>query len=794
MKPCEKYKLKNLIRAIFIYLIIGIILFIFCKDLSHFKLINFDIISVQILEEYFLSFMVLLSTMALIYFYLGVKSKKILVFTMLSIFYLGYRITDIMFILNVKLDKSYNIMSLLEYKPNLIIYIIALISLIYIYNIKDEIYKISINRLIAYSIISFLFGTLVSLGVIELIKIYYREIYINLKIYNLLAISIILISILLIIKQCMGKHALFLRYILGLTFLVLYKRIFIVLGLINNNSIFIINILNTIMFTMPIIGIFNQFIVKLRLSEVKRSEVKNLEIRMKEITDNMEDAMFVIDTNLKINYVTPSYCKLFGGTQEKLIGKSPFDCIHKDYREIVRNNIKKAMQDKRLFVGEYKAIDKNGKNIWVETLMNVIYEDGKVVGAVVNRRNITRRKKIEEKLKVSEEKYKNFFNMCSDFTYIMEVSPKKKLIDINPAMLDALQVTLQEFQQKDINDFRYDEDKELHEEIVEKLSNNERVIAEFSVKSKEGEKIDIEANYVPIFKDNKLKMILFIGRNLNVNKKIKELRLQNKQSKAELIEAKEYDKIKTEFFANISHELKTPVNVIFSAIQLIKIKVGNKDIDYYVDSVKNNCYRLIRLISNIIDLTKLEAGFFYSEFRYENIIEVIEDLTMSVVPYTEMRGLELIFDTDVEELKMYVDRKHIERIILNLISNAIKFTSTGGKIFVNLKKAESGLFIEVQDTGIGISKEDQEIIFQRFRQVDKSFCRTQEGSGIGLSLVKSLIELYGGDISISSELGKGSKFKAFIPSIKPKQEQIKDNTNLNENNTEKIYIELSDIY
>ena len=794
MKASEKYKLKNLKRAICIYIAIGILLFAFFKDFSQFKFINFDILSVQMLEEYFLSFMVLLSTLALLYFYLGVKSKKIFIFAMLWVFYLGYRITDVIFIININSEKSYQLIKLFEYKPNLVVYIITLISLIYIYNMKDKNYEISIKTLLIYSIVAFLCGVLASLGIIQILTVCYESIYSNFVKYNFFIISIILISIFLIIKQCIGKHSLFLRYILGVSFLALYKQIFIVIGLINNNSLFIINLLHMIMFAMPIIGIFNQFIIKLRLSEAKGSEVKNLEIRIKEITDNMEDAMFVIDKNLKINYVTPSYCKLFGGTQEELIGSSPFDCIHKDYREIVRKNIKKSMEEKQVFFGEYKAVDKHGKNIWVETLMNVIYEDNKVVGAVVNRRNITRRKKIEEKLKVSEKKYRNFFNMCSDFTYIMEVSPKKRLIDINPAMLDALQVTLREFQEKDIKDFRYEEDKELHNEIMEKLRKGERVIAEFSVKSKDGERIDIEANYVPIFKDNKLKMILFIGRNLNVNKKIKELRLQNKKSKAELIEAKEYDKLKTEFFANISHELKTPVNVIFSAIQLIKIKAENKYIDYYVDSVKNNCYRLIRLISNIIDLTKLEAGFFYSEFRYENIIEVVEDLTMSVVPYTQMRGLELIFDTDVEELKMYVDRKHIERIILNLISNSIKFTSSGGKIFVNLEKAENGLRIKVQDTGIGISQEDQEIIFQRFRQVDKSFCRTQEGSGIGLSLVKSLVELYGGDIKISSELGKGSKFTVFIPSIEPTEEQIKDNANLNENNTEKISIELSDIY
>jgi signal transduction histidine kinase len=171
---------------------------------------------------------------------------------------------------------------------------------------------------------------------------------------------------------------------------------------------------------------------------------------------------------------------------------------------------------------------------------------------------------------------------------------------------------------------------------------------------------------------------------------------------------------------------------------------------------------------------------------------MIEDITLSVVEYANIKGLEIIFDTDVEEKIMAVDDDKIERIILNLISNSIKFTNKGGKIMVSLEDKDEQLRITVKDTGIGIPKDKINLIFKRFGQVDKSLKRNREGSGIGLSLVKTFVEMHGGNIYVHSKYNKGSEFVIDLP-VKTVEDNGKIDYSIG-NKVEKIKIEFSDIY
>jgi signal transduction histidine kinase len=230
-------------------------------------------------------------------------------------------------------------------------------------------------------------------------------------------------------------------------------------------------------------------------------------------------------------------------------------------------------------------------------------------------------------------------------------------------------------------------------------------------------------------------------------------------------EVLKYDKMKTEFLANISHELRTPLNVMLSGLQLIDLHRANGDIIFKnhdisdkVGYIKQNGYRLLRLINNLIDVTKIESGFFQLHRENKNIVQVVEDITLSIAEYIKLKGINLIFDTNEEEKILAVDCDKIERIMLNLLSNAVKFTPEKGTIFVNVLCEDNNVKISVKDNGIGIPKDKQNFIFDRFTQVDSSLSRNREGSGIGLSLVKSLVELHHGKIYLDSEVGKGSTF------------------------------------
>lgn len=231
----------------------------------------------------------------------------------------------------------------------------------------------------------------------------------------------------------------------------------------------------------------------------------------------------------------------------------------------------------------------------------------------------------------------------------------------------------------------------------------------------------------------------------------------------------EDNKLKLDFFVNISHELRTPVNLISSTIQLIKLNLKNLSkedeniISKYIDIMESNSMRLIRLINNLIDSTKIDAGFVKFTPINADIIKFIEDVCDSVVDYVDFNKMNLIFDTDREEEIVLFDPDIIERILLNLLSNAVKFNKVDGTIYVNLYTKDDEIRITVRDEGIGIPKEKLSSIFKRFEQIQTKNKIEKQGSGIGLYLVKSLVTLHGGNIKVESKVNEGSKFIVTIP-------------------------------
>lgn len=270
-----------------------------------------------------------------------------------------------------------------------------------------------------------------------------------------------------------------------------------------------------------------------------------------------------------------------------------------------------------------------------------------------------------------------------------------------------------------------------------------------------------------------------------------------------LLEVVEQDRVKTEAFANISHDLKTPINVFFASLQLLELylKKGKLENDInkvhvHIKTMKLNSYRVIKLVNNLIDITKLGAGHMKLNLRKLNIISVIEDISMSVSEYMENKGIDYTFDTEIEEKDMAIDPDKIERIMLNLLSNAIKFTSIGGSIKVSIFDANDGVIISVKDTGTGIPEDKLIYIFERYKQVEETLIKNIQGTGIGLSLVKSMVELHGGSINVNSQWGVGTEFIIELPSINTYVEENSyfDYDNMGDNRVEKINIEFSDIY
>lgn len=311
------------------------------------------------------------------------------------------------------------------------------------------------------------------------------------------------------------------------------------------------------------------------------------------------------------------------------------------------------------------------------------------------------------------------------------------------------------------------------------------------------EKIIYDITKVPIFDSSGANNgLVLIGHDITAHVKAEE----NKKLLNEMIES---ENLRTEFFANISHELRTPLNVILSALQYIQYVDKNGVMEKSKDTIirysyimKQNCYRLVRLVNNLIDITKIDSRYFELSLENYNITDVIEEICLSVASYIESKSLNFTFDTEVEEKIIACDPNIVERILLNLLSNAIKFTSPGGQITVNIYDDGDFIKILVKDTGIGIPLDKQHMVFERFMQVDKSLSRNKEGSGIGLSLVKSLVELHGGSIEVKSKINYGSEFIFTLPVITLSNREVKpySDVTIQTTNEEKINIEFSDIY
>lgn len=408
------------------------------------------------------------------------------------------------------------------------------------------------------------------------------------------------------------------------------------------------------------------------------------------------------------------------------------------------------------------------------------------------------RKYVEKMLLNNEACYNLLIENSRDAIFVHR---DDKVIFTNESAVKLVGFTkTEDLNEKSIFDFITDDEKNNVKNKFKQIYDKEitRLVFEEKVMKSNGDIIIVKNTSTYFIYEGK-QTILSILSDITSEKQVEKLEKDVEENIKLLNETREFNKMITEFFSNISHELKTPLNVIFSAVQVLNLYINKNEGENiekqhkYLKVVKQNCYRLLKLINNLLDITRVDSGFLKLHAGRYNIVSVVEDITLSVVSYVESKGINLIFDTDVEEKVMNFDADKIERIILNLLSNSIKFTNSGGKIYVNMNDLGNSIIISVKDTGVGIPEDKLKMIFERFGQVDKTLRRNSEGTGIGLCLVKSFVEMHGGTIEVKSKLGEGSEFIIKLPGIITEEEPSEENS-MYETNIERINIEFSDIY
>lgn len=542
-----------------------------------------------------------------------------------------------------------------------------------------------------------------------------------------------------------------------------------------------------------------------KMRRVKQEIFKEKNI-LEGILEATADGIIVVDEGTtQILRLNKNFKDMWGIPKEIIKGKDSKRLI-----EYMKNQLK----GDELSSNKLKAIISEGNYYTdvIELADGRVYErcfkqlliDDSFKGSVWSFRDITKRVNFEKELKKSEALYRKLIHLLPDAVFV------RKGDEITIANESALRLigcaNIDEMYKTDIKKLiRIHKDCSANvSEMFRKLQNEEATVGfsehKMVLRDKHSVLVEIGASS---FKHENDKYIVSVIRDISERKKAEELQKKIIEKNLLLSKAKEYDRLKTDFFSTISHELKTPLNIILSGVQLLN-SIHKKDKGCtnhdtsmrYIKMMKQNCYRLLKLINNLIDITRIDSGFMKLNLKNHNIVKIIEDISLSVADYFKSKDLTLIFDTDTEEKIIACDVEKLERIMLNLLSNAVKFSTEGEVIDVTINDKGENVIITVKDRGIGIPDDMKNKIFDRFRQVDSSLSRKVEGSGIGLSLVKSLINLHGGEIHVNSKLGEGSEFIITLPVYLANNSDIANEeiASAGTSNVERISIEFSDIY
>ena len=393
-----------------------------------------------------------------------------------------------------------------------------------------------------------------------------------------------------------------------------------------------------------------------------------------------------------------------------------------------------------------------------------------------------------KKRKEYEKELRNYLDVSVDLKSITNIDGY--IIKANSSWENILGWNEEELKAMHYSDFIHPDDIS----ILEKLYNSNYITEEINhiiirclCKDNNYKWIELSIKYIK-------EKNAFISTGIDITK-----RKEIEEEKQKLEEAIQLESIRNEFFGNISHEFKTPLNIILGIVQLIDKNIDSDNITKenllrHVNIMRQNSYRLLRLVNNLIDISRIDIGYYNLQSSNYNIVKVIEDITLSIAEYIKHKKINLLFNTDFKEIMLACDVDKIERVMLNLLSNAIKYTDDGGSIQVSLNKVNNDVIISVKDSGVGIPKDKLELIFDRFGQANSILSRRCEGSGIGLSIVKSIVQMHGGKIEVFSEVGKGTEFVFNIPIKILEEENVILTCDNKDYHIEKCNIEFSDIY
>ncbi|MDP4117186.1 MAG: PAS domain S-box protein, partial [Bacteroidota bacterium] len=473
---------------------------------------------------------------------------------------------------------------------------------------------------------------------------------------------------------------------------------------------------------------------------------------------NVSDAIISTDNDLNIKSWNKAAEHLYGFTSSEVVGRKAGEILNLKLREVAFSQIAQIIRSEGSWKRELSSVNKKGKNLEISiSFSNMVDGNNNSTGFVAIMRDVSERKTAESKLRTLS----TAVAQSSLAVIITDVSGRIEYV--NKRFLQITGYSLSEAIGQKPSIIKSGLNKEeIYKELWETITGGKDWKGEFLNKKKNGEYFWETASISPI-KDGEGRIVNFVG--------IKEDITEKKHIIQELIQAKEKaeesNKVKTYFLSNMSHELRTPMMGILGFADILKNEITNPNLKEMVKNISYSGNRLLETLNLILNLSRIEANKIEIDYSAINLAEFVEGHTKLFEGAAFIKRIYLNTSIHYPDISILADKRILRDILNNLLTNAIKYTEKGGVVvetdMVIVDGTKKLAVIKVKDTGIGIPEDKTKLIFEEFRQVSEGLNRRFEGTGLGLTITKKLVNLLNGEISVESKIGEGSVFSISFP-------------------------------
>ena len=481
--------------------------------------------------------------------------------------------------------------------------------------------------------------------------------------------------------------------------------------------------------------------------ERKRAEeaLRESEEKYRELFENANDLIVVFDIDGVIEEVNRAVEETLGLSRDEIVGKRVADFIHPDFHNELRERVALMVRIKRSpeSFQEYRIVDAEGRSRWVEARGRPILKNGEVVGVQAIMRDITQRKRTEEALRESEEKYRTLIDSALDSIFLHDLDGN--ILEANMAAAKRLGYTKEELLNMRIQDIIPEDRRRKYPEVVKELLEKKSIFFESEHLRRDGTTYPVEVS-ARLMEFRGRKVVLAISRDVS----------QRKQMERQIIISEKLASLGV-LAAGIAHELNNPLNNIYLLAQLIREdlrsgKVKEEDVKMILQQVQ----RASNIIRGLLEFSR-EGFVNFEEVDVNSAIEEMLDFLGDIIKRHRVRIVKKLEAVP----KVAGDKTMLQQVLVNLITNACQAMPKGGEIRITTRKSDGRVEIEISDTGVGIKKEHLSRIFDPFFTT-----KERNGTGLGLAVSHSIIKRHGGEITVESELGRGSTFRIVLPALR----------------------------